>query len=107
MSHDLPAAEVVRHSRRCELLLALCLAFKSVAGVSSGDLQTVLDVLLPLHIGDVVVPVEGNLPPELRTAARTRSWLSRTAASGRPTTTMPGMPWPTSTSTSTSTLFPA
>src|SRR5262245_31588599 len=45
----------------------------------------------------------GNLPPELRMAARTRSWLSRTAASGSPTTTVPGTPCPTSTSTSTST----
>src|SRR5690606_25589408 len=45
----------------------------------------------------------GNGKPELRMAVRTRSRLSRTVASGRPTTVRPGSPGDTSTSTDTAT----
>ena len=45
--------------------------------------------------------VRGNSNPELRIALFTRSRLSRTLASGRPTMVNPGMPKDTSTSTCT------
>ena len=44
----------------------------------------------------------GNGKPELRIAVRTRSLLSRTVVSGKPTIAMPGNP-PPETSTSTDT----
>ena len=43
----------------------------------------------------------GNAKPEFRIAARTRSRLSRTEGSGRPTVEKVGRPWLTSTSTRT------
>src|SRR6476646_9799580 len=45
----------------------------------------------------------GNGKPELRIAVRTRSRLSRTVASGKPTIVTPGKPGETSTSTDTGT----
>ena len=48
-----------------------------------------------------VMRCSGNSKPEFRIAARTRSRLSRTLASGRPTSTSAGRPNVTSTSTST------
>ena len=50
-----------------------------------------------------VIRVRGNSKPELRIAVRTRSPLSRTLASGRPTSVRPGKPFETSTSAKTST----
>src|SRR4051812_31664262 len=48
-----------------------------------------------------VTRCSGNSKPELRIALRTRSRLSRTDGSGRPTIVKPGRPKDTSTSTST------
>ena len=47
----------------------------------------------------IVMRCDGKSKPELRIAARTRSRLSRTLASGRPTIRKKGSPRPTSTST--------